>query len=93
MRGLTDTEAHKVKEITVRLGNLSSPVLRLQAILQFSQIVDILAIGDTSTSRENELLREISEWGQRYFDLADDCGLVEDDSDDGLCPCDDVTCI
>ena len=61
MIGLTANEANKVHEITVRLSSLSSPVLRLQAILQFSQIVDILAIGDTSSERELELMRQLDE--------------------------------
>jgi len=61
MRGLTFSEASKVREITARLEKLSSPVLRLQAILQFSQIVDMLAIGDTSSEHENELVRQIDE--------------------------------
>ena len=47
MRHLTGVEHNKVHEITNRLAMISSPVLRLQAILQFSQIVDILMLGDT----------------------------------------------
>jgi len=59
MRGMTDNERIKIHEITDRLALLSSPVLRLQAILQFSQIVDILSIGDTCRDRDTELIREI----------------------------------
>jgi len=59
MRGMTDNERIKVHEITNRLAMLSSPVLRLQAILQFSQIVDILSIGDTCGDREKELINEV----------------------------------
>jgi len=40
-------------------------VLRLQAILQFSQIVDILAIGDTSSGREKDLVRQVDELSSR----------------------------
>ena len=61
MRGLTDSESAKIGEIKGRLSMLSSPVLRLQAILQFSQIVDILQIGDTSGVREKQFLAEIDE--------------------------------
>jgi hypothetical protein len=47
MNYLTMSEKQKVHEITKRLEGIASPVLRLQAILQFSQIVDILVLGDT----------------------------------------------
>jgi hypothetical protein len=63
MRGLTKSESDKMREITARLSQLSSPVLRLQAILQYSQIVDILAIGDTSSARELALLAQVDELG------------------------------
>ncbi|MCL2313320.1 MAG: hypothetical protein FWC41_12755 [Firmicutes bacterium] len=58
MKGLTIGEADKMYDITQRLANISSPVLRLQAILQISQTVDMLAIGDTSSPREKELVNE-----------------------------------
>ena len=67
MRGLTAQEADKVHEITGRLASLSSPVLRLQAILQFSQIVDILAIGDTSSARELEFVRQVDELTAKLY--------------------------
>jgi hypothetical protein len=44
---LTDKERSKIHEITQRLNQMTSPVLRLQAILQFSMIVDTLMLGDT----------------------------------------------
>jgi uncharacterized small protein (DUF1192 family) len=59
MNQLTISEHKKVHEITERLGCLSSPVLRLQAILQFSQIVDMLSLGDTSRERTSELISDI----------------------------------
>ena len=65
MIGLTCKEAKKVHEITERLSNLSSPVLRIQAILQFSQIVDMLAIGDTSSDRELELVKQLDDLQNR----------------------------
>jgi hypothetical protein len=80
MEGLTSSELSKVREITIRLQHLSSPVLRLQAILQFSQIVDILAIGDTSSPREQELVDEVDRWNEMYSDLAEKCGMVDDDN-------------
>lgn len=61
MRGMTDSETHKVKDIAERLSKLGSPVLRLQAVLLFSQIVDVLAIGDTSTSRELDLMEQVDQ--------------------------------
>jgi len=45
---LTTSEELKVNEITRRLREIASPVLRLQAILQYSQIVDILQIALSS---------------------------------------------
>lgn len=61
MQGLTVNEANKVREITQRLSNLSSPVLKLQAILQFSQIVDMLALGDTSIDEHRRIGTIINE--------------------------------
>lgn len=58
---MTKSEEQKVHEITERLRRITSPVLRLQAILQFSQIVDILTLGDTNEDehiRLNEIIRE-----------------------------------
>ena len=72
MRGLTSKEDSKIHEIKIRLSNLSSPVLRLQAILQFSQIVDILAIGDTSSDRELELVQQIDALQDRLDELQGD---------------------
>ena len=77
MRGLTDSESAKVREITIRLSNLSSPVLRLQAILHFSQIVDILSIGDTSSAREQELLDEINEADMARSEMAEKLCVFE----------------
>ena len=68
MRGLTFSESNKVGEIENRLASLRSPVLRLQAILQFSQIVDILAIGDTSSERELGLVRQVDELTLQLLD-------------------------
>lgn len=79
MRELTFSEANKMKEISVRLRTLSSPVLRLQALLQFSQIVDVLALGDTGAERTKELIREADYWNEEYSKLAEKCGLVESD--------------
>jgi len=55
---MTFSEEKKVKDITDRLRGIASPVLRLQAILQYSQIVDILSLGDTSHERMSALLEE-----------------------------------
>lgn len=56
---LTASELKKINEITERLNGMLSPVLRLQAILQFSQIVDILAIGDSSQPMCDILMNDI----------------------------------
>ena len=75
---LTPTEKAKIEEITLRLRNLSSPVLKLQAILQFSQIVDMLALGDTSAQRIQELIEESDYFNSEYSKLAVENGLVDD---------------
>jgi len=61
MNQLTMSEQNKIREITLRLGSLSSPVLRLQAILQFSQIVDILTLGDTQKELSEHYMSSIDE--------------------------------
>jgi len=61
MKHLTDVENQKVHEIKGRLGMISSPVLRLQAILQFSQIVDILTLGDTAEEERKKRWDYINE--------------------------------
>ena len=61
MNHLTMSEHNKIHEITGRLGNMCSPVLRLQAILQFSQILDILTLGDTGQADHEHYMNSISE--------------------------------
>ena len=57
-------------DITERLGGISSPVLRLQAILQFSQIVDILTLGDTAQETAAENMAYISELEEKVLELS-----------------------
>lgn len=59
MRGLTTKEQNLLHSIGRRLSEISSPVLRMQIILQYSQSVDMMTLGDTCTERENELVAEI----------------------------------
>lgn len=59
MRGLTTKEQNLLHSISRRLSEISSPVLRMQIILQYSQSVDMMTLGDTCTERENELVAEI----------------------------------
>ena len=61
MNYLTYNEHQKILEITKRLENLQSPVLRLQAILQFSMIVDTLAIGDSAQPLHNRIVEDIEQ--------------------------------
>jgi hypothetical protein len=61
MNHLTETEHNKIHEITKRLSMITSPVLRLQAILQYSQIVDILTLGDTAQESQQRYMNEITE--------------------------------
>jgi len=72
MNCLTSSEYSKIHEITGRLANMPSSALRLQAILQFSQIVDILALGDTGREDSirqfnmiDELENELDEYRER----------------------------
>jgi hypothetical protein len=58
---LTLSEECKINEIKSRLSEMSSPVLRLQAILQFSQIVDMLTLGDTQKAERMENMNYIDE--------------------------------
>ena len=67
---LTDNEHNKVHEITGRLAAISSPVLRLQAILQYSQIVDILTLGDTAKERMTKCSMYIDELENKIHDLS-----------------------
>lgn len=69
---LTDTEHNKIFEITNRLGRISSPVLRLQAILQYSQIVDILTLGDTAKEKAEKDFKYIDELESKINELAPD---------------------
>ena len=61
MNHLTMSEDKKIHEIKSRLADMRSPVLRLQAILQFSQIVDILTLGDTGQAEHEHCMNSISE--------------------------------
>ena len=65
MNQLTHNEHSKIYEITQRLGSISSPVLRLQAILQYSQIVDILMLGDTAKQDHDRMWNHIDELEQQ----------------------------
>lgn len=56
---LSDSEESKVYEITNRLRCIVSPVLRLQAILQFSMIVDTLMIGDSAKPLQDKLMNDV----------------------------------
>ena len=58
MNCLTTSESGLIYDIGMRLGKNPSPVLRMQAIMQFSQAVDMLALGDTSREKINELWKE-----------------------------------
>jgi hypothetical protein len=89
MNYLTLSEHRKIHEITQRLENLQSPVLRLQAILQFSMIVDTLAIGDSAQpmiSRMGDRIQEIDDLQNkldRYEEQAEsETKLPEHERDD-----------
>jgi hypothetical protein len=69
---MTSSEESKIFEITNRLRGITSPVLRLQAILQFSQIVDILSIGDTDKGRVEKFIEVNDELQKEIDELAGD---------------------
>ena len=75
MRILTDEEHNLIYKITCRLDGISSPVFRMQAILQFSQHVDMLYLGDTSKEKRKEMMNIINELQERvnkYEDIEDE---------------------
>lgn len=76
MVGLTFNESKLLKQITSRLECISSPALRMQAILHFSQTVDILFLGDICGERELSLINEVDELQEKVNLLS-----VKHDSD------------
>lgn len=71
MVGLTGKEHNKLTEVMRRLGRNPSPVLRQQAILQFSQIVDILELGATDAERELQLIEQVDELQNKLDELVE----------------------
>ena len=61
-----------MSELTKRLSSISSPVVRSQLLLQMSQMMDVVLIGDTSSERERDLNRQIEELQDRLNDYEPD---------------------
>jgi cell division FtsZ-interacting protein ZapD len=72
MRGLLMSEHVMMSELTKRLSSISSPVVRSQLLLQMSQMMDVVLIGDTSSERERDLNRQIEELQDRLNDYEPD---------------------
>lgn len=79
---LTLSESSKLHEIIARIGSISSPVLRLQAILQMSQIVDVLSLGDTSKEKLNSLCEENNRLQNELNHLKNNTSDIKGDSND-----------
>lgn len=65
MCGLTSSESSMMRQLSCRLGSISSPVVRSQLLMQFSQLVDMAFLGDTSSEREHELVQQVDELSLR----------------------------
>ncbi len=68
MRGLTSSESLMMHYLCQRLGGIPSPVVRSQLLLQMSQLIDVVLIGDTSSPHEKELLSEIDDLSDRLLE-------------------------
>lgn len=66
MRGLTFSESSMMRQLSNRLGSIPSPVVRSQLLMQFSQLVDMAFLGDTSGERELELVQQVDELSLRF---------------------------
>lgn len=68
MRGLTFSESSMMSQLSNRLGSIPSPVVRSQLLMQFSQLVDMAFLGDTSGERELELelVQQVDELSLRF---------------------------
>lgn len=71
MRGLTSSESLMMHYLGQRLGGIPSPVVRSQLLLQMSQLIDVVLIGDTSSLHEKELLSEIDDLSHRLLEQED----------------------
>lgn len=61
MKGLTFSERQMMHHFVDRLAMIPSPVVRSQLLMQFSQLLDMAYLGDTSSEREACLVSEIDE--------------------------------
>lgn len=66
MCGLTFSESAMMRRLSNRLGSIPSPVVRSQLLMQFSQLVDMAFLGDTSGERELELVQQVDELSLRF---------------------------
>ena len=79
MRGLTMKEQNMLHYIKGRLSMISSPVIRMQIILHYSQLVDMFTLGDISTEHEQKLLTQIDELQSELLELKDEFNAEEEE--------------
>lgn len=80
MRGLTMKEQNMLHYIKGRLSMISSPVIRMQIILQYSQLVDMFTLGDTCTEHEQELLTQVDELQSELLELKGELGTEDEEN-------------
>jgi len=78
---ITDSEVNMIHQLSRRLSLVVSPVLRSQAILHFSQYIDMLLLGDPSKQRMQKMFEENEELQSRVNDLEDMLGMNDDISE------------
>lgn len=68
MCGLVSSEASMMHQLSKRLASISSPVVRSQLLMQFSQLVDMAFLGDTSSECESSLVDQVDELSLRLLE-------------------------
>lgn len=69
MRPLTSREDSLLYSITRRLCSIASPVLRSHILVQTSQLVDLLILGDSSKELINAYIDESDDLSSKLLDL------------------------
>ena len=69
MRPLTSREDSLLYSITRRLCSIASPVLRSHILVQTSQLVDLLILGDSSKELINAYIDESDDLSSNLLDL------------------------
>lgn len=69
MRPLTSREDSLLYSITRRLCSIASPVLRSHILVQTSQLVDLLILGDSSKELINAYIDDSDDLSSKLLDL------------------------